>query len=288
MDISLAVIRAPPQRRRVWHFTQPDWQGLKAAIKLVDWSPIATFSNFTSSWEFFQRNLLSLIHRFIPSRLQLSYPSSRPWFTEACGEAVVLKQLAFVSWKANPTEGNLSSFHKARNKCVSTLRRARKQHLSHLKSELSILSPSSKSWWHLIKSVSGVSSPTIPSHTSNSRTADTAREKAECLNSVFASKYCVQNPSLSVPTLPSHTQLSLDSVSFSPDKVNSLLSNLDSDSATGPDGISPRVLKICSAALAHPLSLSLCSIHPLSSIHPLIYSRSSAICLEISKHYRPA
>ena len=64
------------------------------------------------------------------------------------------------------------------------------------------------------------------------------------------------NPSLSGPTLPSHTQLFLDSVSFSPDKVESLLSNLDSDSATGPDSISPRVLKTCSAALDHPLSFT--------------------------------
>jgi len=72
---------------------------------------------------------------------------------------------------------------------------------------------------------------------------------------VFAAKSCVQNPSLSVPTLPSRTQLSLDSVSFSPDKVESLLSNVDSDSANGPDGISPCVLKTCSAALAHPLSV---------------------------------
>ena len=140
------------------------------------------------------------------------------------------------------------------------------------------LSPSSKSWWHPIKSVSGVCPPSIPSLTSNGHTADTAREKAECLNSVFVSKSCVRKPSLSVPTLPSHTQLSVNSVSFvdTPDKVESLLSNLDS--ATGPDGISPGVLKTCSSALAHPLC----------SIHPLIFSRSSAICLEISKHYRPA
>ena len=34
-----------------------------------------------------------------------------------------------------------------------------------------------------------------------------------------------------------------------------MLSNLDSDSATGPDGISPRALKSCSSALAHPLSV---------------------------------
>ena len=30
-----------------------------------------------------------------------------------------LKKPQFASWKANPTEGNLSSFHKARNKCIS-------------------------------------------------------------------------------------------------------------------------------------------------------------------------
>ena len=34
-----------------------------------------------------------------------------------------------------------------------------------------------------------------------------------------------------------------------------MLSNLDSDSATGPDGISPRVLKTCSSALTYTLSI---------------------------------
>uniref|UniRef100_A0A8C4PZN4 Reverse transcriptase domain-containing protein n=1 Tax=Eptatretus burgeri TaxID=7764 RepID=A0A8C4PZN4_EPTBU len=91
--------------------------------------------------------------------------------------------------------------------------------------------------------------------TSNGRTADTAHEKAECLNSVFADKPCVPNPLLSVPTLPTHTQLFLDCVSISSEKVESLLSNLDSDSAIGPDSISPRVLKTCSGALAHPRSV---------------------------------
>ena len=115
VDISLAVIRESPQCRRDWHFTLVDWQGLQAAIKLLDCSPITTSSNINLPWEFFQGNLLSLIHRFIPSRLQLSYLSSRPWYTEACGEAVVLEQLAFTSWKENPTEGNLGSYRKAQN-----------------------------------------------------------------------------------------------------------------------------------------------------------------------------
>ena len=36
VDISLAIIREPPHRCRVWHFTQANWQGLQAAIKLLD------------------------------------------------------------------------------------------------------------------------------------------------------------------------------------------------------------------------------------------------------------
>uniref|UniRef100_A0A8C4R2B4 Reverse transcriptase domain-containing protein n=1 Tax=Eptatretus burgeri TaxID=7764 RepID=A0A8C4R2B4_EPTBU len=95
-------------------------------------------------------------------------------------------------------------------------------------------------------------------------------KRSECQNSMFAAKYCVRNPSLSEPTLPNRTQLSLDSVSFSPDKVESLLSNVDSDSATGPDGICPHVLKTCSSALAHHLSAL---AHHLSVIFTLSFAQ---------------
>ena len=44
VDISLAVIREPPQCCRVCHFTQADWQGLQAAINLPSLlSPTSTY-----------------------------------------------------------------------------------------------------------------------------------------------------------------------------------------------------------------------------------------------------
>ena len=52
-----------------------------------------------------------------------------------------MKQLPFSSWKANPTKGNIIAFQKVHNKCVSTLSRARKQHLANFKNELSNLHP---------------------------------------------------------------------------------------------------------------------------------------------------
>ena len=93
---------------------------------------------------------------------------------------------------------------------------------------------------------------------SNGTTADSTHEKAECISSVFASNYCVSNSSLSlsfsVPTLPTCTQLLLDSVPFAPEKVEKFLGTLNSDSTTGPDGIGSHILNNCSAALALPLS----------------------------------
>ena len=136
--------------------------------------------------------------------------------------------LAFSSWKANLTDGNLGSFHKARNKCMSILRGATKQHQSNHSNALSNLSSSSKTWWCLVKSVSAVCFPSIPSLTSNGTTADSAREKAECFNSVFL-KTCVphsslflsvSHPSQSYPTAP-------EFCFFSPEKVEMFLATLD-------------------------------------------------------------
>jgi len=154
VNMSPAILRELRHRHQVGQFTQVDWQGLQTAISLQDWSSILAAPDINSKpafayawefWEFVHINLLSLMHRFIPSHLQLSYPTSHQWYSESCWKAVAMTQLAFIFWKGNPNKGDLSLFHKACNMRESTLRRARKQHLSNnLKIELSNLSSSSK------------------------------------------------------------------------------------------------------------------------------------------------
>ena len=130
------------------------------------------------------------------------------------------------------------------------------------------LAPLSTSWWYLDKSVSGVS-PSIPSMSSNGTRADSAREKAECLNSVFASKSCVPNPSLSVPILPCRTQ--------------HLLHLKRCNSFWKPSTLTPQLDR---AASAHPKNLLCCSCtSSFCPFHPVIYHRSSSICLAISQHH---
>jgi len=153
---------------------------------------------------------------------------------------------------------------------VLTLRRARKQHLSNLMSEISNLPPPNPGGISLSLFLVYVPPPSPPLPQMAAQLMLNAETPCLLLNPV-------PNPTVSVPTLPSHTHLSLDSVSFSPDMVESLLSTLKSDSATSPDGISRHVLKTCCAALAQPLSvlftLSFAQGHLPSEIR--LYHRSA-------------
>ena len=65
---------------------------------------------------------LALSHAQIyPLLSSVVLPFLHPWFTEACGEAVVLKQLAFASWKENPTEGiSVPSIKLGTSVCLSS------------------------------------------------------------------------------------------------------------------------------------------------------------------------
>ena len=99
------------------------------------------------------------------------------------------------------------------------------------------------------------------------------------------------NPSLSVPTLPSHDQLLLESVSFASEKVEKFLATLNSDSATGLDGISSRVRKTRSAALCTS-SVIFTRSFALSHL-PFAWKSANIItlhkkwCINQSPNYRP-
>ena len=54
-----------------------------------------------------------------------------------------------------------------------------------------------------------------------------------------------------VPVLEANTCIqAMPSISFNVNGIQNLLSNLDPDKAHGPDGISPYILKSCSAKIA--------------------------------------
>ena len=82
-------------------------------------------------------------------------------------------------------------------------------------------------------------------------TTDSPLEMAERFSNAFASVYISEVPSDPAP----HQQGSgpLEDVDFDPADVRNALLALDVNSAMGPDGLHPQLLKACARNLAHPL-----------------------------------
>ncbi|CAB3993560.1 Hypothetical predicted protein [Paramuricea clavata] len=73
--------------------------------------------------------------------------------------------------------------------------------------------------------------------------------EAGAFNQYFASVFLPKPPTPLCTTSVS-VQDQLDTITVTVEEVNALLSNLSTAKATGPDGISARLLKECSGVLA--------------------------------------
>ena len=240
-----------PSKRRVWMYNKADWDGLRSAMEEFPFDGLST-GDVDTDWETFRQVFADYIDCFIPSKWRRTVAEgSKLWFTESCEEAMRNKTLAFETWKANKTDDNLRSYHRARNRAITIFRRAKYDHLLRVREDLNASSPSHRSWWHTVRQVTGRATSSVPTLVANNKIFHSPVEKAEVLNSYMADQNCIPNPGAPVPVpTPADHNHTLNTVLFSPDIVLRQLSKLDSTKATGPDGIGARVLKKCAPEIA--------------------------------------
>ena len=92
---------------------------------------------------------------------------------------------------------------------------------------------------------------TIPALKSGGDILTSAVDKVECLNKYFASVFTTENNR--IPSLKA-VHPSMDDIQVTTPGVFKLLNNLDAKKSSGPDDISPRVLKECASELAPVLT----------------------------------
>ena len=124
-----------------------------------------------------------------------------------------------------------------------------------LRSKLSGNSIGSKEWWTLVKEQQGhITHSRIPVLNKTDGTlARTSQEKAEVFAEQFSSKKTVTDPNRPTPNLGLRCADHLDSIYINEEEIRRLLKGVNTKKATGPDEISPHLLKKCASELAKPL-----------------------------------
>ncbi|XP_045105871.1 uncharacterized protein LOC123501228 [Portunus trituberculatus] len=221
--------------RTLWKWEATDWGALREDLRRTNWGA----------------------ERWVPHSSHTTKPSDQPWFGPACREASDDKYRAWKAYKRHPTEGNKRRHRAASLRMRHTQEWASEQWKEDLRRKLRGGQVGTKRWWGIVKDQQGEERGASISSLlqEDGSLAHSAHEKANLLAKHFAGKMSVPDPEKTPPTMPHTIKDTLLEVKTSESEVRKKLLEVDENKATGPDNISPRLLRQCANELVRPLAL---------------------------------
>ncbi|CAC5366422.1 unnamed protein product [Mytilus coruscus] len=161
----------------------------------------------------------------------------------------------FIDEPTHFTENSTSCLDLFRNKTVNVIRKQQQDYINGLVAKLRSYSLSIKSWWITASHLAGFKSreSDIPPLFDNKDFLYNDIDKAEAFNAFFVSQSNIFDENMSVPTDDTPPVTCLDNIILQEHEVKDILQITNVNKASGPGGISPRLLKIASDILAKPL-----------------------------------
>ena len=253
--ILLHVAREKVAPRTVWVWEQANWRAMRRILAATDWQATLT-GDAEEKARAVTSLLLTLQSRHVPHRTYLAKATNPSWFGFRCREAAEAKYGAWRRYKQRPSLHNLALHRAACKKMKDTSKWAREHWEQDLRRKLTGPGVGDKTWWTLVKERQGVMrQESVPPLTRpDGSTATSSEDKAALLAKLFANKMQVECPTRPPPVLPRETAHTITSVPITAELVEKALGELDVGKATGPDQISPRVLKQCARELSVPLA----------------------------------
>ena len=192
----------------------------------------------------------------IPNRYVTIRPTEHPWITCHIKNLIRKHKRNFRKFKRTTNPLHLEHYKTLRNKVVSEIRKSKKDYFDKLDNLLSSETTDSKLFWKTSKQMLniGKSNHDIPMLFMNNKCAETDIQKANMLNNYYASQATLDNDNRPLPHF-TPVQHHLASISITIQDVKDVLRNLNVNKASGPDLISPRLLKEGAIILSWYLSI---------------------------------
>ena len=282
MEISRKIVKAEKtQGRLIWRYGYADWDKACDLINQFDWDSILS-ENVELSWKLWHKQFMSIMAQSIPNRV---IPTRRnlPWLNRGIIKSMKKRNQLFK--KAKRT-GNFHHFKLARNRTVAQLRLAKRRYFQALNPK------DPKKFWKAIKFLNK-SKQSIPTLSLDGRVANSEVDKANLLNSYFSSCFNRSHPPVQYQSTPAGlTSTCPEEFLCSEPEVYDFLAALDTTKASGPDGLSARMLK-CTAPNIAPSLTKLFNLSISTGTIPLSWKKSLIVpipkCQELSSpcNYRP-
>ncbi|XP_045446613.1 uncharacterized protein LOC123654772 [Melitaea cinxia] len=254
---------SPTGTRRVWRYKSADWDEMRHFFASYPWRSTCFSSCDPSSCEQAISGVIrQAMEYFIPFAdvsLDVRVPK---WYNVECAEAAARKDSAFAAWaeartlkSPEITSKKKKAFNSAAKSYKKVLKRARYDRINCIGAKLASYPCGSKAFWSLSKSVEmNFCRPSLPPLLKpDGSLAITATDKANLLANLFAENSHLDAGSASPPRHPP-SNFAMSDICIHQTVVLRALRNLDTNKASGPDGIPARVLKTCAPELSPVLT----------------------------------
>ena len=230
-------------RRTVWHYTHADFAKASQMISETDWDELFSedIDLYCTRW---QQTFLSIMEQCIPKKVLPPRRRNLPWLSKSLVQSMRRRNCLFKKGKRTNDPIYKSQYKSARNRVTSQLRQAKQKHFQNL-------NPSdAKQFWKTIK-VLNKQNVHGGSLTHNGLPCPSDTEKANSLNDFFS--MCFNTSCQPISTIMTSA---IDGHECPPEllcteeEVCSLLKSIDTSKASGPDGVSARMLKSTADVIA--------------------------------------
>ena len=219
-----------------------------------------------------ETKIISLSRECIPNKYIKIRPFEPPWLTALLKLKIRQRKRAYKKAKRTNLENHWSAFKILRNEATALIRSSKNQYFDGLAEKLKSKSLSPKDWWATLKSfITPTFSSNLPPLESNGHVVTDEYEKANAFNTFFQNQTILDDSNAILPELPPPSyNTQLNRITLTPLEVESILKTLKPGKASGPNGLSNRVLKELSNELSSPFcSLFNQSLH--SGVFPASY-----------------
>ncbi|MES9879908.1 MAG: reverse transcriptase family protein [Sedimenticola sp.] len=219
----------------------------------IDWNEEFNDCDINDMWEIFASRYEDSVAKHVPKVIPKKGCKPKPlWITGDALKCIKDKKHAWSRYRATRCPADFAIYSRIRNATTESIRTAKREYEKKIAAKAKT---ESKHFWKYVKSKIKTVSNVSNLVKDDGSVTKTEQEKAEVLNSFFASVFTRENIS-NVPDLPDRIfDVPLDNVQLNLDCVVKILLGLDGGKSMGPDELNPLLLKTMAQVFAIPLLL---------------------------------
>ena len=253
VHLNFKIKKEAAYERKVWLFKDADFDKFREALLKADFDKCFEDNNVNKACDKWTETFLNVATDVIPNKVITVRPNDSPWFTSELRTLRRKKIRAYHTFKRTNRENDWHRYKALRNEYQHGLDKAETNYKQSLANSLET-QRNSKRWWQTVKWLLGRGGDTsYPTLCVDGKQFNLNKEKAQAFNNFFLSHSNIDESNAVLPEDDNFPE-GISNIAATHDEVHDLLKCIDPSKSTGPDGVSPRLLREAGASIVPSLT----------------------------------